>query len=195
MLPVATAPAAIVFEASTMTTSYMMKAGLPMVNLILRSTLIVSKIFFEKAHSRRPFFFIYLFSQVNNSGYSDYGRRLMFERSWVRIPALYTGWKIFKLICCKNCIDCLKRPKINEKVNKWSITVADGWIRTNTHSLELEATKLNIYALLSQNFICILTTNIAINTYGSLMFGLDGFPDWAMEAAAESNVNCTNPLL
>jgi hypothetical protein len=27
MLPVATAPAAIVFEASTMTTSYMMKAG------------------------------------------------------------------------------------------------------------------------------------------------------------------------
>ena len=59
----------------------------------------------------------------------------------------------------------------------------------------MEATKLNIYALLSQNFICILTTNIAINTYGSLMFGLDGFPDWAMEAAAESNVNCTNPLL
>jgi di/tricarboxylate transporter len=30
MLPVATAPAAIVFEASTMTTGYMMKAGLPM---------------------------------------------------------------------------------------------------------------------------------------------------------------------
>ena len=97
MLPVATAPAAIVFEASTMTTSYMMKAGLPMVNLILRSTLIVSKIFFEKAHSRRPFFFIYLFSQVNKSGYSDYGRRLMFERSWVRIPALYTGWTFFHI--------------------------------------------------------------------------------------------------
>ena len=88
-----------------------------------------------------------------------------------------------------------KNKRKSQCLHKWSITVADGWIRTNTHSLELEATKLNIYALLSQNFICILTTNIAINTYGSLMFGLDGFPDWAMEAAAESNVNCTNPLL
>ena len=26
---------------------------------------------------------------------SGYGRRLMFWRSWVRIPAPYTGWKIF----------------------------------------------------------------------------------------------------
>ena len=43
----------------------------------------------------------------------------MIERSWVRIPAPYTGWNwhFFILICCKNCIDvCLKRPKINEKV-------------------------------------------------------------------------------
>ena len=28
---------------------------------------------------------------------------------------LYTGWTFFALICCKNCIVCLKRPKINEK--------------------------------------------------------------------------------
>jgi hypothetical protein len=48
---------------------------------------------------------------------------------------------------------------------------------------------------LPMNFICILTTNIAINTYGSFMFGLDGFPDWAFEAAAESHVNCTNVTL
>ena len=39
----------------------------------------------------------------------------MFERSWVRILALYTGWTFFTLICCKNCTVCLKRPKINEK--------------------------------------------------------------------------------
>ena len=25
----------------------------------------------------------------------------MFERSWVRIPATYTGWSFFALICCK----------------------------------------------------------------------------------------------
>ena len=40
----------------------------------------------------------------------------MFVRSWVKIPAPYTKWTFFTLICCKNCTDvCLKRPKINEK--------------------------------------------------------------------------------
>ena len=36
----------------------------------------------------------------------------MFERSWVRIPVPYTGWifrHFFTLICCKNCIVCVKR--------------------------------------------------------------------------------------
>ena len=37
----------------------------------------------------------------------------MFQRSWVRIPAPYTGWTFFTY--CKNCNVCLKRPKINEK--------------------------------------------------------------------------------
>ena len=44
---------------------------------------------------------------------SDYGRRLVFQRSWVRIPALYTGWSqhFFAYICCKNCSVCLKSRK------------------------------------------------------------------------------------
>ena len=46
---------------------------------------------------------------------SGYGKRLKFQRSWVRFPALYTGWTFFTFICCKNCKVCLKRPKINEK--------------------------------------------------------------------------------
>ena len=49
---------------------------------------------------------------------SDYGRRLVFQRSWVWILSLYTGWTwhFYTLICCKNCNNvCLKRPKINEK--------------------------------------------------------------------------------
>ena len=46
---------------------------------------------------------------------SGYGRRLMFWRSWVRIPVLCTIWTFFTLICCENCIVCLKRPKINKK--------------------------------------------------------------------------------
>jgi hypothetical protein len=46
------------------------------------------------------------------------------------------------------------------------------------------------------NLICIFTTNIAINTYGSLLFGTSGFPEWAMEEAAKLNVtNCTTSLL
>ena len=41
----------------------------------------------------------------------------MFKRSWVRIPALDTGWTFFELICSKNCNDvCLKKTwKIDEK--------------------------------------------------------------------------------
>ena len=49
---------------------------------------------------------------------SGYGWRLMFERSWVWIPAPYHGWTFghfFTLICCKNYTVCLKRLKINEK--------------------------------------------------------------------------------
>ena len=38
--------------------------------------------------------------------------RLSIWRSWVRIPAPYTGWTFFTLICCKNCIDvCLKKTE------------------------------------------------------------------------------------
>ena len=44
---------------------------------------------------------------------SGYGKRLTFQRSWVRIPAPYTGWTFFTY--CKNCNVCLKRPKINKK--------------------------------------------------------------------------------
>ena len=39
----------------------------------------------------------------------------MFERLWVQIPAPYFGWTIFTLIVVRNCIVCLKRPKMNEK--------------------------------------------------------------------------------
>ena len=45
--------------------------------------------------------------------YSGYGRRLMFQRSWVRIPVPYTGWTFSHLFVVK--FVCLKRPKINEK--------------------------------------------------------------------------------
>ena len=48
---------------------------------------------------------------------SGYGRRLMFEMSRVWISMQYTGWEwhFFIWICCKKCIVCLKRPKINKK--------------------------------------------------------------------------------
>ena len=43
------------------------------------------------------------------------GGDLYSERSWVRIPAPYTGWTFFTWVCCINCNVCLKRPKINAK--------------------------------------------------------------------------------
>ena len=43
-----------------------------------------------------------------------YGWQIMY---WVRIPEPNNGWTfgLFTLICCTNCIVCLRRPKINEK--------------------------------------------------------------------------------
>ena len=36
---------------------------------------------------------------------SGYGRRLMFQRSWVWIPTQYTGWTIFHIpIWCTKCV-------------------------------------------------------------------------------------------
>ena len=48
---------------------------------------------------------------------SGYGRRLTLQRSWVQIPVPDTGWTwhFFTFNCCKTCIVCLKRPKINKK--------------------------------------------------------------------------------
>ena len=53
---------------------------------------------------------------------SGYGWRLMFQRSWVRMPAPYTGWAFFTLICCKICIVCLKKAENKRKRGRsWAI--------------------------------------------------------------------------
>ena len=39
----------------------------------------------------------------------------MFERSWVQIPAPYTGRTCFHIELLQKCIVCLKILKINEK--------------------------------------------------------------------------------
>ena len=49
-----------------------------------------------------------------------YGRRLMFWRLWVQIPAPYTGWKNFTYNCCKNCNVCLKKTE-NKQKSGWPI--------------------------------------------------------------------------
>ena len=39
----------------------------------------------------------------------------MLKRSWVRIPAPYTGWTFFTFNCCENCNVLFEKTKINEK--------------------------------------------------------------------------------
>ena len=46
---------------------------------------------------------------------SGSGRRLMFIMTWVKIPALYTGWTFFTFICCKNCHVFFKDKNNNGK--------------------------------------------------------------------------------
>ena len=48
---------------------------------------------------------------------SGYGRRLKFQRSWVWIPAPYTGWTwhFSHWFVVKNCIICLKRTENKRK--------------------------------------------------------------------------------
>ncbi len=48
-----------------------------------------------------------------------------------------------------------------------------------------------IKAGLVMNIICVLTTNLAINSYGIPLFGLGAFPDWAVPFAERANINCT----
>lgn len=48
-----------------------------------------------------------------------------------------------------------------------------------------------IKAGLPMNIICIITTNLAINTYGSLMFGMGTLSDWVIESAQHENITCT----
>ena len=38
-----------------------------------------------------------------------------FQRSWVRIPAPYTGWTLFTFICSKNCTVCMQKTKLKDK--------------------------------------------------------------------------------
>jgi hypothetical protein len=45
------------------------------------------------------------------------------------------------------------------------------------------------------NIICVATTNIAINTYGSLMFGLGSLSDWVIESAQHENITCINNVV
>ena len=43
------------------------------------------------------------FDKVGREPWSGgYGRRVMFQRSWVQIPALYAGLTLFTYICWKN---------------------------------------------------------------------------------------------
>ena len=61
---------------------------------------------------------------------SGYGRRLMFWRSWIWIPVPYTGWTwhFSTLICCKNCIVCLKKTKNKRKRGRgWPIFYKKKW--------------------------------------------------------------------
>ena len=74
--------------------------------------------------SSQKHFGVYLFAketenrkknELKQNTSSGLGRRSMFKRSWVRIPATDTRWTFFTFICCKVFIVCLKRPKINKK--------------------------------------------------------------------------------
>ena len=52
---------------------------------------------------------------------NGYGRRLMFRRLWVQIPALYTGWTFFHIYLCKIFIVCLKRQNKRKRGREWPI--------------------------------------------------------------------------
>ena len=68
---------------------------------------------------------------------SGYGRRLTYQRSWVRIPVPYTGWTwyFFTLICCKK-LYCLFEKTENKRkrgrdwpifFNNTSLNISKRW--------------------------------------------------------------------
>ena len=52
---------------------------------------------------------------------SGFGRRVMFQRSRVRIPVPYTRWTLITFICCKNCNFCLKDNNKRKRGRGWPI--------------------------------------------------------------------------
>ena len=65
---------------------------------------------------------------------SGYGRILMYQRSWVQIPAQFTGRIFFTYICYKNCNVCLKvqkwtkkRPGIAHFLKINALTIQSSW--------------------------------------------------------------------
>ena len=59
---------------------------------------------------------------------SGYVRRLMFQRSWIRIVVPYTGWTFFTCICYKNCIVCLKKNENKRKRSRIKKEMKSGQI-------------------------------------------------------------------
>ena len=85
-------------------------------NLLRKMFLFGQRKMYEQQFRWRHFYPLTFVTIGREPWSSDYGRRLTFWRSWVRIPVPYTGWTFFTLICCKvGLMFVWKRPKLNEK--------------------------------------------------------------------------------
>ena len=104
LAPISTQWVELFFSSSVLTKLCLAKKRLLLAWLICRGVLV-----FPSFLSRRC-----SLQQINigrEPWSSGYGRGLIFWRSWVRIPAPYTGCTFFRYICCKNCNVCLEGRK------------------------------------------------------------------------------------
>ena len=70
--------------------------------------------------------------------------QLVFKRSWVRIPAPYTGWTFVTFICCKNCVVCLKKTEYKRKRGRgWPILFLKTFFIIIIMEVKFEEPRLN----------------------------------------------------
>ena len=117
---------------------------------------------------------------------SGYGRRLMFQRLWVRIPAMYTGCTFLTFICCKNCHDvCLKRQKINDKRGRgWPVFKISIFIRQLSFR-ENEILTIRIF-IINRLLILIISFEIKCLKYDTLFRRIYVFACAAIKAWSDN---------
>ena len=105
---------------------------------------------------------------------SGYGWRLMIQRSWVRIPALYTGWNFYTFICCTlTWVTHTHTWPFNQLMLYLCADNAICCRNTDNYSVDKSLTTLTLLTILFHSFVTCYQASQWANSRSV-------WPDWAI---------------